>query len=446
MTTGGSRSVGRRKVTGSVGNEKYATVIGAAVLLAALNVAPAAAPDSTAHGWQFNSTTLLYEIPTADVLPAGTAEFWLNGTYPLTNTPENVDYPEANASIRFSPYKHFDFGVTAYTFSDYVLDVKYQILGGKPDRFGLAVGVYDIGFHRFISPIGIDSLGAWPDWRYNRYLPRYDRQPEWFSAFLVTSIPVTRQARFTVGLGHGRFVGYDKRSKYLNTDIFFSEYHPWALAAIAGVEVYITPHVALVAEASSRDLNSGVKACFGPFAATVAWTKMEGLLFAQQDLQFGRLYAGVTYRFNDWGSVAGLFRRRETYCPPRIEPVPPPPAPAEVPGNPAPVTEAPRLEPIWFDWDKWDIRPEAAATLRRDAEVLLAHPEMKVVVVGIASEEGTVAHNVPLSGRRAQAAMEYLKSLGVPAAQMRVVAEGESPGRPLPLHRSVYFEPETDKQ
>jgi len=70
---------------------------------------------------------------------------------------------------------------------------------------------------------------------------------------------------------------------------------------------------------------------------------------------------------------------------------------------------------------------------------------VRIVIAGHASEEGTVEHNLPLSGRRAKAAFEYLKSLGVPAEQMRTQAMGESEGRPYPIHRSAYFEIEPKK-
>ncbi len=53
--------------------------------------------------------------------------------------------------------------MTAYTFTDYVLDAKYQIPGGVPDRLGLAVGAYDIGLNSYISPVGHGTANAWPD-------------------------------------------------------------------------------------------------------------------------------------------------------------------------------------------------------------------------------------------------------------------------------------------
>ena len=374
------------------------------------------------------SPTLLFDTPTADVLPAGSFAISADVTGPLVKTPKNTGWWEGDVNVRFSPVKHLDFAVTAYTFKDYVLDAKYQILGGEPDRFGLAVGVYDVGLNSYVSPIGHGLEDAWPDWKYNEYLPRYNRTTENFSAFVVTCIPVMDIARLHLGLGRGRFVGYDSRSKYLNTDILFNEYHQWALALFGGAEVFVTPNVALVAEASSRDMNTGVKANFGPITAAVAWTKMEGLVFAKGDDRFGRIEFGATYRLGPWT------RQRE--APPQPEP-----PPSELEPEQPPIVQKLGLYAIWFNWDKSDITEVAAGTLRRNAEVILSHPEIKTVILsGYASEEGTLEHNLPLSGRRANAAFEYLKTLGVPAEKMLTQAKGEMAGRPLPLRRAVFFE------
>jgi hypothetical protein len=401
----------------------------------------------SAPAWAIpNSPTLLYQTPTADVLPAGALAVSADGTFPLVSTSMNVNYPEADANIRFSPFRRLDFALAAYTFADYVLDVKYKVLGDEPDRFGLAVGVYDIGLNSYVSPIGHDTANAWPDWKHK------SRTTERFSAFAVTSIPVTQSVRLHVGLGRGRFVGYATHSRYFNSDIFFNEYHQWAVALFGGVEVYLTPRVALVAEAGSRDFNTGVKVNYGAFTATVAWTKMEGLVFAKGEPEgcpkFGRLEVGLSYQFNNLTGRSNLVPRFEPRYRPPTEPVPPPET-IEVPTGPAPspvpnLAEL-KLEPIWFEWDKADITPEAAATLRRNADVLLARPNVHVVINGYASEEGTPAYNFRLSGRRAYAAFEYLKSLGVPEQQMRFRPLGESAGRPYPLHRSVYFEIEGEK-
>ena len=405
---------------GGIVNNRYLSVL---VVLALLALA---APASA----EFNSPTLLFDNPTADVLPAGSIAISADMTLPLTQTRANVGWWEADANVRFSPVKRLDFAVTAYTLEDYVLDVKYQLVGGGPGRFGLAVGVSDVGINNYVSPIGHDTANAWPDWQYwSKNTGRYIRPYENFSAFAVASIPLAKFARVHVGLGRGRFVGYDGPNEFMNTDIFLEEYHQWAVALFGGLEVFITPNVALVAEANTRDMNTGVKANFGPVTAAVAWTKMEGLLLAREGSEFGRLEFGVSYQLD--------LRRRVPAAP--VVPFEPPPAPAPEP----PQFAGLRLSPIWFKWDKWDITTEAAAILRKNADELLAHPDVKVVLTGYASEEGTPEHNLPLSGRRALAALEYLKSLGVPAGQMRYRARGESTGRPLPMHRSVYITVDT---
>jgi hypothetical protein len=394
---------------------------------------------------RFSGATLLVLTPTADVLPPGSFALSADFTYPLVKTRNNVNYPEADASIRFSPFTRFDFALTAYTFSDYVLDARYRILDGGPDRVGVALGVYDIGLYNYVSSVGHDTADAWPDWKYNEYLPRYNRQAERFSAFAVASIPVADRARIHVGLGRGRFVGYDAHSKYFNTDIFFNQYHNWVVALFGGVEVHLTPQLALVAEATSRDFNAGIKAKFGPIGVNVAWTKVEGLLFADGGDRFGRVELGVTFEIGSGTRprpTAAPVRLRELPPPPPETTATPPPAPPETTLPVAPV--AVKLQPIWFLWDKSEITPTAAATLRANADAILSQPDIKTVsILGYASEEGSLEHNFPLSEHRAKAALEYLESLGVPADILRAQGMGESPGRPLALHRVDYFEVET---
>ncbi|MBN2466009.1 OmpA family protein [candidate division WOR-3 bacterium] len=390
------------------------------------------------------STTLLYQTPTADVLPTGALAFSADATFPLTNTRLDVVYPEVDASIRFSPYPHLDFALTAYTFADYALDVKYQLLEGEPGRPSLAVGVYDIGLSSYVSSIGHGTVNAWPDWRWET------RPAELFSAFAVASYPVTKFARVNLGLGRGRFVGYSTTNRFLNTDFLFGEGHQWAVGLFGGVEFYVTPQVTLVAEAGSRDFNSGVKVNYEAFTAALVWAKMEGLLLADEaggTPRFGRIEVGLTYEFKNVSELASLVPRLPARVAPpetvpQLKPVPLPTRPAPI-SKPSPAML--KLEPVWFKFDDADLLPVAIAALRRNADVLLAHPDLKVVVTGYASEEGSAEYNARLSGRRAHAVYEHLKSLGVPGEQMRMRVRGEAVGRPYPLHRVVDFEFEPEK-
>ena len=355
-----------------------------------------------------NSPTLLFDTPTADVLPAGALAISAGMTFPLTKTSMNVDYPELDANVRFSPLEHLDFAVTAYTLADYVLDAKYQIIGGEPGRFGLAAGVQDVGLNSYVSPVGHGLDAAWPDWKYPK------RTTENFSVFAVTSIPVADFVRLHVGLGRGRFVGYATHSKYFNTDVFFNEYHQWAIALFGGVEVYVTPNVALVAEASSRDLNTGVKADFGPVTAAVAWKKMEGLLFPEGDDRFGRFEFGVSYQFDD------LFRHREPLPPP--EPAPEP-APEPEPIAVEPVK--PDLVPIHFDFDKSNIRPGDATILQGNYDQFKQAPQTRVTIEGYCDPLGTSEYNIALGMRRAEAAEAYLVKLGADRNMFSTISYGE---------------------
>lgn len=82
-------------------------------------------------------------------------------------------------------------------------------------------------------------------------------------------------------------------------------------------------------------------------------------------------------------------------------------------------------EPIYFDFDKYDIRPEYRDVLSRKAEVLNEFPEIAVRIEGHADERGTVEYNLALGERRAQAAKDYLVSLGVDPDRISTISYGE---------------------
>jgi outer membrane protein OmpA-like peptidoglycan-associated protein len=103
------------------------------------------------------------------------------------------------------------------------------------------------------------------------------------------------------------------------------------------------------------------------------------------------------------------------------------------------------LAPIWFEWDSWEITPGAALSLARNAEALLGQPDMKVVLIGYASEAGSPEANCLLSGKRALAVFEYLKSLGVPEQQMSYRSVAVPDGGSHPAYREVCFDTETSE-
>jgi peptidoglycan-associated lipoprotein len=88
-----------------------------------------------------------------------------------------------------------------------------------------------------------------------------------------------------------------------------------------------------------------------------------------------------------------------------------------------------RLEDVHFDFDKYNIRPDARLILKRNYQVLQGAPGAEVFVEGHCDERGTVEYNLALGQRRANAARDYLISLGMDAGQVSTVSYGEE--RPL---------------
>jgi peptidoglycan-associated lipoprotein len=84
---------------------------------------------------------------------------------------------------------------------------------------------------------------------------------------------------------------------------------------------------------------------------------------------------------------------------------------------------------IFFDFDKSDIRADAAETLRRNAEMLQLYPGVNITIEGHCCEIGTAEYNLALGERRAKAAYDYLVMLGIDAARLAMVSYGEE--RPL---------------
>ena len=62
------------------------------------------------------------------------------------------------------------------------------------------------------------------------------------------------------------------------------------------------------------------------------------------------------------------------------------------------------MQAIFFDYDTYDIRSDAQATLSKDADYLNAHPNIKVVIGGYCDERGSDEYNLVLGQNRAQAA------------------------------------------
>ena len=118
--------------------------------------------------------------------------------------------------------------------------------------------------------------------------------------------------------------------------------------------------------------------------------------------------------------------------PQEVAPPPPPPPPDETPdpwdGELQEMQmKAERdglLGDVYFDFDKFDLRPDARERLAKNADFMKAHPNFGFRVEGHCDERGTNEYNITLGASRTSAATSYLSSLGV-GSSMSTVSYGE---------------------
>jgi peptidoglycan-associated lipoprotein len=85
-----------------------------------------------------------------------------------------------------------------------------------------------------------------------------------------------------------------------------------------------------------------------------------------------------------------------------------------------------KLTAVYFDYDRWEIRTEARATLKGHAEILRGLPSgAQVTVEGHCDERGSEEYNLALGQRRADSVQQYLGALGVPDGRLSTVSFGE---------------------
>jgi peptidoglycan-associated lipoprotein len=82
------------------------------------------------------------------------------------------------------------------------------------------------------------------------------------------------------------------------------------------------------------------------------------------------------------------------------------------------------VSPIYFDFDKYNIRSGDAEILNKDYEWMKGHPG-KVRIEGNCDERGTVEYNLALGQKRADAAKAYLVNLGADPGRLETVSYGK---------------------
>jgi peptidoglycan-associated lipoprotein len=126
------------------------------------------------------------------------------------------------------------------------------------------------------------------------------------------------------------------------------------------------------------------------------------------------------------GSTAGATQVRPAPAPAPAPPTAAPQAPATA-ARPSPkeFVAIPELKPIYFDFDKYDIRPADAKVLDANASWLKSNAAQLVLIEGHCDERGTNEYNLALGERRAKSTMNYLVSQGVQASRITIISYGE---------------------
>ncbi len=83
------------------------------------------------------------------------------------------------------------------------------------------------------------------------------------------------------------------------------------------------------------------------------------------------------------------------------------------------------VKDVFFDLDKAELRGDARDALTKDAEFLRSYPDVHISIEGHCDERGSTEYNLALGQSRAQAAKNYLISLGISADRMESVSYGK---------------------
>lgn len=83
------------------------------------------------------------------------------------------------------------------------------------------------------------------------------------------------------------------------------------------------------------------------------------------------------------------------------------------------------FEDIHFDFDKYDIRPDAKPILQSVSDWLIKNKSSRLLIEGHCDERGTNEYNLALGDRRAKAARDYLVAVGVVSSRIDIISYGE---------------------
>ncbi len=88
-----------------------------------------------------------------------------------------------------------------------------------------------------------------------------------------------------------------------------------------------------------------------------------------------------------------------------------------------------RLNNVFFDFDKWELRPESFIELNRVVHLLETNPAIEIEMSAHTDNRGADDYNIKLSDQRANSVMEYIVSKGIAAS--RIISKGYGETKPV---------------
>jgi peptidoglycan-associated lipoprotein len=90
-----------------------------------------------------------------------------------------------------------------------------------------------------------------------------------------------------------------------------------------------------------------------------------------------------------------------------------------------------QIADVNFDYNMYNLKPEAQAILKKGAPAYLKYRDYKLVVEGHCDERGTAEYNLALGEKRATEAAKYLADLGIEKERIKTISYGKE----MPLEK-----------